>query len=303
MASPKDTSILLVDDEPLNLEIVMHTLEKQGYKIKCTGDAEQALMLLHNHPDDYDLLLLDRQLPGMNGLDLLKKIKQHDKLKNIPVIMQTALTKKSEIDEGIAAGAYYYLTKPFDGESLTKIVEAAVNDLEKENKQREELKKSSTIYDLVDNFSLKLKTLEDVEKTTLYLSNLFPDPERVSFGIESLLTNAIEHGNLDLGYFKKGELKSDEEWRQEIKKRLAKPENTNKFVKVNYFKDANEIKLVIEDQGRGFDFQQYLNFNPDRVTDNHGRGVAIANMRCFDKLEYSPPGNKVTATISLKDNA
>ena len=292
--------ILVIDDEPLNLEIIMHTLGRAGYDIKCLGDAEQALYTLHNNPEDFDIILLDRQLPGMDGLELLKRIKKHDKLKNLLVIMQTALGEKKQIEDGINSGAFYYLTKPFDSSQLLSIVESASTHLIQEKLRLEIVKKSSMIYGLVETCNLIVRNLEEVDKATTFLTNLFPDPEKVSFGIHELILNAHEHGNLDLGFFKKNDLKSEDVWQDEIKRREKLPENQGKFVKVNYIKTTDKITLVIEDQGSGFDFASYLSFNADRVTENHGRGVAISKSTCFDEMEYTPPGNKVTCTVLIK---
>jgi len=67
-------------------------------------------------------------MPKMNGLDLLMRMKVEEPFKHIPVIMQTVLDREEEIAEGIEAGAYYYLTKPFDKKMLQVIVKAAIKD-------------------------------------------------------------------------------------------------------------------------------------------------------------------------------
>ncbi|MCP4219209.1 MAG: ATP-binding protein, partial [bacterium] len=60
---------------------------------------------------------------------------------------------------------------------------------------------------------------------------------------------------------------------------------------------GDEIRFTIKDQGKGFDLESYMDFSPDRVFDNHGRGIAMANKFSFDRLEYEGCGNRVMAVV------
>lgn len=104
-------SILIVDDEMAIRELLQFNLEKEGYKVTSAADGEKALALMNDHK--YDLVLLDVMLPGMNGLEVCRKMRSEPSLVHIPVIMLTA--KGEEIDKvlGLELGADDYLTKPF----------------------------------------------------------------------------------------------------------------------------------------------------------------------------------------------
>lgn len=119
--------ILVVDDEPLNLEIIAEFLADEGYLLDLVASAERAWECLEANAS-YDLAILDRMMPGMSGMDLLKKMKADSRFCAIPVIMQTAACNPQQIKEGIEAGAFYYLSKPFELETLSAIIDAALAD-------------------------------------------------------------------------------------------------------------------------------------------------------------------------------
>ena len=105
-------TILVVDDAPVSLKLTDILLRKEGYKVHATTDAEQALALLTSlHPD---MMLVDIQLPGMNGLELTKKVKQDSRTRDIVVVALTACAMKGDDDVAFRAGCDGYITKPIE---------------------------------------------------------------------------------------------------------------------------------------------------------------------------------------------
>ncbi|MBF0554249.1 MAG: response regulator [Nitrospirae bacterium] len=112
--------ILCVDDEPLNLKLLSAILVHKGYDVKMAGDGLAALKLIDEQ--GIDLVLMDVMMPGMDGFEVCKEIKEDERYKNIPVIMITALTDTESRIRGIEAGAEDFISKPFDaGEVLARI--------------------------------------------------------------------------------------------------------------------------------------------------------------------------------------
>ncbi len=110
--------ILLVDDSSTMRRIQSNTLTSLGYAdLVQAEDGADALKKLREHPD-VKLVLLDWNMPNMNGLDCLKAIKADPTTKAIPVMMVTSEAEKSKIIEAVQAGASNYLVKPFDADSL-----------------------------------------------------------------------------------------------------------------------------------------------------------------------------------------
>jgi anti-sigma regulatory factor (Ser/Thr protein kinase) len=82
-----------------------------------------------------------------------------------------------------------------------------------------------------------------------------------------------------------------------VHRRLALPENAQKHAEVELERDDDVIRFVIRDEGTGFDWRAYLQVDPGRAFDTHGRGIAMANRLSFSHIEYRGCGNEVIGTI------
>jgi two-component system, OmpR family, alkaline phosphatase synthesis response regulator PhoP len=107
---PKER-ILVVDDEEDILELVRYNLAKEGYRVSCVTSGEQALKEAKEGAPD--LILLDLMLPGLDGLDVCKRLKSDPVTSVIPIIMLTAKGEDADIVTGLELGAEDYVTKPF----------------------------------------------------------------------------------------------------------------------------------------------------------------------------------------------
>lgn len=103
--------ILVVDDEQDILNLVEYNLKKEGYKVSCVQTGEEALESAKSKLPD--LIVLDLMLPGVDGIDVCKTLKQDSKTAHIPIIMLTAKGEESDIVTGLEIGADDYITKPF----------------------------------------------------------------------------------------------------------------------------------------------------------------------------------------------
>lgn len=297
MGGKQKPHILVVDDEQLNLEIISEYLADTDYQISTAEDGEIAWSMLEKNPESFDVILLDRMMPNLSGLKVLERIKEHRILKNCPVIFQTAKASNDDILEGISAGAYYYLTKPFAEEMLLSIVNTAVNDRLRFKDVQKDLHQAQQTMGLLKSARFDFQTPEQARAIAALISNACTDSEKVVLGLTELMINAIEHGNLAITYEEKSLLNANGEWKQEVKKRLSLAENNKKYAQI-YFNNLPEgIQIIITDQGDGFDWQSYMDFDPQRAMDNHGRGIAIANKLSFKHIEYKGNGNEVHAFV------
>lgn len=149
--------ILIVDDEENILELLKYNLEKNGFEVLPKDNGEEALEVMER--EDFDLVLLDLMLPGMDGLEVLKTIRGHDRIKNIPVIMLTA--KNEEIDTvlGLEMGADDYIGKPFGVHELL----ARVKALLRRNERTKTDKDASQEFDIIDIDNIKInKSTQEV---------------------------------------------------------------------------------------------------------------------------------------------
>lgn len=108
--------ILIVDDNLLNLQVTAKILKEKGFLISLAQDGETALNMLEQQTPD--LILLDIMMPGIDGLEVCRKIKQNKKLKEIPVIFLTAKDQIKDLVEGFKAGGVDYISKPFNRNEL-----------------------------------------------------------------------------------------------------------------------------------------------------------------------------------------
>lgn len=295
----KSAHILLVDDEELNLEIISEYLTDFDYQISTAEDGEIAWQMLETSPEIYDVILLDRMMPNMSGMQVLEKIKQHAVLQHCPVIFQTAKASVKDIAEGMEAGAYYYLTKPFEEEVLLSVVKTAVDDRKRFKDIFENLQQTKMTMGMLKSAFFEFRTLEEARSLASLISNACPEPNKIIMGLSELMINAVEHGNLGITYDEKSQLNNNGTWQEEINNRLQLIENLNKTASINYQRHTDYIEITVSDQGEGFNWQEYLDFDPNRGMDNHGRGIAVANKLSFSSLQYHGKGNEVKARISL----
>jgi DNA-binding response OmpR family regulator len=124
----KKPVILCVDDEPANLKLLENILVPRGFEVVNAADGEEALLKIKTR--NIDLVLLDLMLPGMDGLQVSRKIKNNKKYSNIPIIMLTAHTGVESYIKSLSNEVFAYFHKPFVAEELVKIIRAALGQSE-----------------------------------------------------------------------------------------------------------------------------------------------------------------------------
>ena len=113
--------MLTVDDSPSVRKLVKFTLKAKGYEVSSAGDGLEALDLLKQ--EVFDAIILDINMPRMNGLELLHAIKADDKYAGLPVIMLTTEGQDEDKDKAVALGATAYMVKPFKPTQLLMLLE------------------------------------------------------------------------------------------------------------------------------------------------------------------------------------
>lgn len=286
------STIIAIDDEPHNFMLLDEYLQGSGLALKCFPDGEAALDYLRGG-GIADLVLLDRMMPEMDGLSFLRAFKALEQHAATPVIMQSAAAGMDDVSEGILTGAYYYLTKPFTRDLLRAIVFRALGDRSLRGDLDRTTKELSVITNCLEEMRLSFRDLDEVRSVSLFVANLYPQPDEAIVGVTEMMLNAVEHGNLGITYAEKCELVRRGDWLREIGRRLALPENGARKGRLCIRRDSHEVVLTIEDDGPGFNWTQYLAFDPRRARDTNGRGIAMARLVSFDDVTYIPPGNKV----------
>lgn len=154
----KKPTILVVDDMTTTL-LLLHDLLKDTYEVKIAKSGTKALEILES-PNDIDLILLDIEMPDINGYDVCKRIKNNETIKNIPIIFITGRTSQEDEEYGLKLGAIDYITKPFN-KAIVKLRIKNYLNLKIKNDMLEKL----SMYDGLTNIRNRRFFDETFEKT------------------------------------------------------------------------------------------------------------------------------------------
>ncbi|MFB6340248.1 sigma-54-dependent transcriptional regulator [Saccharicrinis sp. FJH62] len=190
-------SILIVDDEESVRDSLYNWFIEDGYEVACAQDAKTALSILESHP--YDIVLADIKMPGMDGMEMLKRIKTLND-KSI-VIMMTAFATVNTAVQALKDGAYDYVTKPFDPDELSHLINNVSKQI-KLSEENESLKERvislENVEDLIGNSEPMKKVLREVESVAQSNSSVIITGE--SGTGKELIARAI-HFNSPRKYF------------------------------------------------------------------------------------------------------
>lgn len=139
-SSSSNTKILIVDDEPINIQIIHNILSKKKYSITTAQNGKEALDLIHNN-EDFDLILLDVMMPQISGFEVCRTIREKYTLTQLPILLITAKDLPEDLVEGFESGANDYLHKPFNSKELLARVRTLL-----ELKKASELALSAELY-------------------------------------------------------------------------------------------------------------------------------------------------------------
>ena len=298
MVSPLSQSprILVVDDDPMSATLITRVLTRVGYHVDVAADGETALERLQSG-SRADVVVLDRRLPGINGLEVLLTMKKTPGLRHIPVVMATAMDSQEEIWEGVRNGAFYYLLKPMDLDLLRRIVDAAVGEAQAKDRLWAEMGTLRPAIKLIHHGTFHYRTMRECEDLAPLLALACPEPQRSFVGLFELMLNALEHGNLGITYEEKSALIEARGWQDEVHRREALPENRQKRVTIRLSRFRTKVRFLLQDQGPGFQWQDFQAMDPARIFDSHGRGILLARWEAFDRVEYQGNGNRVLMEV------
>lgn len=288
--------ILIVDDDLVNLNVLEKLLKKHGYETYTAQNGKEALDVLGEH-GDIEVIILDRIMPVMDGLEFMKVLKRNEDYSPIPVIMQTSADKQDELSQGLASGVYYYLVKPFTEDVLMSVVKGALHDYMQYRHALEMLEKEHKVHHLLKEAVFEYQSVDEALNIAFVIASILPNKERAIYSLQELLVNAVEHGNLGIGCEEKKTYVLNGNLKDEVERRLQLSENKNKKVRL-VFKDLEDrIEIIIQDEGSGFDWKKYINVSPDRFTDPSGRGIAMAYLSGVFNIDYQGNGNTVVCTV------
>jgi len=190
------TVILVVDDEPKNIQVVGSLLLREGYEvIAARGGEEGIAKALETQPD---LILLDVMMPGISGVEVAFRLKDHPEWNHAPIVFLSAATDKTFVIEGLGAGAVDYVTKPFNGPELLRRIELHVRLYRTQRKLEEAMAEKNRLVEVLAHdlknplgtvrFSARLLKEREAGSRTSELVDIIDDAAERALGIvEALL--------------------------------------------------------------------------------------------------------------------
>lgn len=297
-------SVLFVDDEE-DIRFSFADRFEGEFQIRTAQNGAEAFELLRTHPD-INVVVTDIRMPEMSGLELIRRTREFNQ--ELGFIVVSGHGDAEDIIQALRLGARNYLRKPYDFAELQRTIlqEAQRFHALKEEQERLDAEQALDRYvESVQGLTYVLPTetgwsahvafrlVRVMEALGLCTTD---NRSNLALGIIEILTNAIEHGNLDMSGEVKVALKTQGEaiYQQELHRRLESPPYRERKVRLTASMDQEKAVIRIEDDGNGFDFSALPDpTEPANLFAPSGRGLLLA--RAFlDEVRFSGKGNVVT---------
>jgi hypothetical protein len=251
------------------------------------GESPPDVVVIHARPD------LD------SGLQALQSWRQRG-APEAPVVLLLDEASAEDMSQAIHSGFLLCVDEgAVSTEALAAVLICASELGERGRNSADEHRDMKNALALLAEARFQLRTPEEARHLARLLAAACPEPERRVAGFVELLVNAIEHGNLGIGFDTKSQLLARGAWLDEVERRLLLPENRQKMVDVHLVRRETGIEVTITDSGRGFHHSSFLSNHTDGPPELHGRGITVARRLSFDDLTYLGPGNQVRVLVRL----
>jgi YesN/AraC family two-component response regulator len=284
--------VLIAEDDRSSRLYLENLLELNGYQYLSAANGIEGLNIYEEYQPD--VVITDIQMPLMDGLEMVEAIR--DRKSDTIIIITTAYGSENYAIQALHLGANNYLKKPIAGMDLIPLLRKYQSIIESKYRTSTELVGQILFRKLKMQFKTDLKAVPQIVDRILTESACgFQDNERINIelGLVELITNAFEHGNLDIQFDEKIQAMNDNKLEDLYSKRMADPKLKNRVVEIDFVSDCNGCEWVISDQGKGFNWRALPNpTEEENILELSGRGIFITSF-LFDEIEYSGNGNTV----------
>jgi two-component system, cell cycle response regulator len=289
-------TLIVTDNDAQALKFETLLMSK-NFKSMSVMTIENALTVLEENEREIGTILFQICDKHTNLEGALRKLKKQQAAKYIPFI---GVLNEAPPTITISPQLFFHiLPLSHCDKNLTTTLESSHSEFKRFRALLSEIESRTSAIGLIKSGKFRVQTLQQAEALTTMLSLACPEPAAVALGLSEILVNAIEHGNLNITFEEKSSLLEQGTWDHEIQNRLLHEDNKDKFVKVNFHRYDDRIIFIVEDQGQGFNWKEYLTSDPAFSSAKHGRGISIASAMGFSSMKYNKKGNKVTASISI----
>jgi len=297
-SSPHNEMVLVVDDDPVTLDCLAETARILGLNVCVASDGDQALQAFDEQ--EPSLVVTDVRMPNVDGLSLTHQVKA--RRPDCPVVIVTGYGDESTAVAALKAGACDYLHKPFQISELKNTLQRAMSLIRARSMETQALHalgKLTWSFE-VDNdleivggvLTVMLRPIE------VWLSE--SEQLHMRMGLQELLINAIEHGNLGISAEEKREALMNDTYETLLESRRQQPQNVARRVYVWMENDPiqQSFHCRIRDEGDGFDWEPLLQGKAEKlpVLAGSGRGIFLVKT-LMPYIRYFGRGNEVALTV------
>ena len=297
-------TVLFVDDEE-DIRTSFNDRFEDQFTVYLASNGVEAIELLNSH-DSINVVVTDIRMPEMDGLEMIRQAKEIKP--DMGFIVVSGHGDTEDVITALRLGARNFIRKPYSFAELEEVIslEASRYQMLLEERAREAQEEATEQFLVsIEGLTYKLPTAVDwVNPITFRLTKameavgLCDDSNRfnIALGLIEIVTNAVEHGNLQITGEEKRALKAegDNVYMDEIQRRSETPEAKGKKVTIRATITPEKAEVTVEDEGAGFDYQDLPDpTDPENLFLPSGRGILLA--RTFlDDVRYSGRGNIVT---------
>ncbi len=294
--------VLIIEDDFISRNYLHDLVKYSGYDCVTAKNAADGFDIYINEKPE--VIVCNIVMPGISGLEFLQKIRQIDK--HTIIIMVTSISSERLAIDALRLGANDYLKKPIQDNDIIPAIKRAGSCIVLDDEP-------SPKYGEIDSGKIIMKFNTDINAPRLIVDrlmdeiapNFFESDTRanIEIGLSELVTNAIEHGNLNITFEEKSETLKNFTLEDLYSKRLKNKKLAGRKVTVEYAFSPEKCEWTITDEGNGFD----PNSIPDPLAEEnleslHGRGIFFSR-HLFDSVEYLGKGNIVHAVKICQKSA
>ncbi|MBN2443081.1 MAG: response regulator [Spirochaetales bacterium] len=283
--------ILIVDDEEILRNLIVRFMKKEGYEPIEASEGKAAIELYKiTHPQ---VVLSDVRMPGMDGITLLRRVKKIDP--QAIFILMTGYGDEETVLEALRAGATNFFKKPFNFKEVSDVISSVIR-----HKMMVDISPfySGALVEETKKFEIETadaNILPIINQIGIHLKGLFPESDIINLkiGIEEMITNAIEHGNLCISFEEKSKALTKGILGKLIRERMKEKDKGDKKVYVHSEFSQEGLKIKIIDEGKGFNWRTLPDPDDDDFLNYHGRGIFLTRI-FYDEVIFNEQGNEVT---------
>ncbi len=296
--------VLVTENDAHIRRFIERQIAAMGHNVIFADNAAQAQAILDNRQSrvGVDIAMIDRAVIMHEDFRMPSLRREGSFPAGIPLVIVGEEPFIDELFRESGRMIFYSLVRPFTESMLRAVLMAAVREVRQSHALEKTMHTRRQAFGLIETCCFRFRTIAEADQAALTAALCFDNPRRVVTGLRALAVNAVEHGNLEIGYDGKAALIHAGRWQDEIDCRLDISPYKERAAELTIARRDDGLYAVVRDDGSGFDWRPYMVIDPARAGHDHGRGIAQARAASFDRLAYNESGNQAVAFVRNKNS-